>query len=322
MLVIRQRIAPALMWQAELELTYDARSKSRLRCFSSSGGTSACFSNAASRRSPTVSACWQPMAVWCACAPPNSCCVTCASAFELTRAAYHLGNRHVALQVGDGWLRLLDDYVLRTCCCSWAPRSAQRRPSSRSMAPTVAVIIPTPARRSSVRTAPAPVRRTPVNATGVRPGLGLLRLASPLPIGGWLFPGAGDGGGERPGERPGQRPALAGESTAAQPRPLRGAAAARALPSGGTGRLAAPVASGCRTPRQPRNPRAAAGNRQMGYSLAQLLDGLPELDQPGRDCLAADEPRLPGLAARAWRSNPPMHWPPGCGAGWKISWRC
>jgi urease accessory protein len=39
--------------------------------------------------------------------------VTCASAFELTRAAYHLGNRHVALQIGDGWLRLLDDYVLK-----------------------------------------------------------------------------------------------------------------------------------------------------------------------------------------------------------------
>ncbi|EPF1352265.1 urease accessory protein UreE, partial [Pseudomonas aeruginosa] len=39
--------------------------------------------------------------------------VTCASPLELTRAAYHLGNRHVALQVGDGWLRLLDDYVLK-----------------------------------------------------------------------------------------------------------------------------------------------------------------------------------------------------------------
>ena len=39
--------------------------------------------------------------------------VTCSSAYELTRAAYHLGNRHVALQVGDGWLRLLDDYVLK-----------------------------------------------------------------------------------------------------------------------------------------------------------------------------------------------------------------
>ena len=37
----------------------------------------------------------------------------CPSAFELARAAYHLGNRHVALQIGDGWLRIADDHVLR-----------------------------------------------------------------------------------------------------------------------------------------------------------------------------------------------------------------
>jgi urease accessory protein len=30
----------------------------------------------------------------------------------LARAAYHLGNRHVALQLGPGWLRYLHDYVL------------------------------------------------------------------------------------------------------------------------------------------------------------------------------------------------------------------
>jgi urease accessory protein len=30
----------------------------------------------------------------------------------LARAAYHLGNRHVALQVGDGWLRYRADHVL------------------------------------------------------------------------------------------------------------------------------------------------------------------------------------------------------------------
>lgn len=39
--------------------------------------------------------------------------VQAVDAITLTRAAYHLGNRHVQLQVGDGWLRLLDDYVLR-----------------------------------------------------------------------------------------------------------------------------------------------------------------------------------------------------------------
>jgi hypothetical protein len=31
---------------------------------------------------------------------------------ELARAAYHLGNRHVALEVGDGWVRSLTDHVL------------------------------------------------------------------------------------------------------------------------------------------------------------------------------------------------------------------
>jgi urease accessory protein len=30
----------------------------------------------------------------------------------LARAAYHLGNRHVALQMGDGWLRYRHDHVL------------------------------------------------------------------------------------------------------------------------------------------------------------------------------------------------------------------
>jgi urease accessory protein len=34
-------------------------------------------------------------------------------AIELSRIAYHVGNRHVPLQIGDGWLRLLPDHVLR-----------------------------------------------------------------------------------------------------------------------------------------------------------------------------------------------------------------
>lgn len=45
-------------------------------------------------------------------------------------------------------------------------------------------------------------------------------------------------------------------------------------------------------------------SRQMGYSLQQLLNGLPELDQPARDFLRQlDEPHLAlgwALAARAW----------------------
>lgn len=38
--------------------------------------------------------------------------IRCADAFELARAAYHLGNRHVAVQLGEGWLRIQTDHVL------------------------------------------------------------------------------------------------------------------------------------------------------------------------------------------------------------------
>ncbi len=38
--------------------------------------------------------------------------VECANAADLAKAAYHLGNRHVPVQVGDGFLRLAADHVL------------------------------------------------------------------------------------------------------------------------------------------------------------------------------------------------------------------
>ena len=38
--------------------------------------------------------------------------VHCEDLHLLTRAAYHLGNRHVPLQIGEGWLRYQHDHVL------------------------------------------------------------------------------------------------------------------------------------------------------------------------------------------------------------------
>ena len=38
--------------------------------------------------------------------------ITCKTAQDITRAAYHLGNRHVPVQVGDGFLRIAADHVL------------------------------------------------------------------------------------------------------------------------------------------------------------------------------------------------------------------
>jgi urease accessory protein len=40
--------------------------------------------------------------------------VVCADPTALARAAYHLGNRHVPVEVGDGFLRIAADHVLET----------------------------------------------------------------------------------------------------------------------------------------------------------------------------------------------------------------
>jgi urease accessory protein len=45
-------------------------------------------------------------------APEKVTHVTCTDQFELTRAAYHLGNRHVPVEIGDGFLRIAADHVL------------------------------------------------------------------------------------------------------------------------------------------------------------------------------------------------------------------
>jgi urease accessory protein len=46
-------------------------------------------------------------------APEAVITVRCGSAQALARAAYHLGNRHIPLEVGNGWLRLAEDHVFR-----------------------------------------------------------------------------------------------------------------------------------------------------------------------------------------------------------------
>ena len=45
-------------------------------------------------------------------APEKVLHVECSSSTELARAAYHLGNRHAAVQLGQGFLRIIEDPVL------------------------------------------------------------------------------------------------------------------------------------------------------------------------------------------------------------------
>src|SRR5690606_31964245 len=91
------------------------RSKSRLRCFSTDGEEVGLFLE---RGQPPLAdgdclLAQDGRVVRVRARPEQLLHVTCASPFELMRAAYHLGNRHVALQLGDGWLRLPEDYVLK-----------------------------------------------------------------------------------------------------------------------------------------------------------------------------------------------------------------
>lgn len=44
--------------------------------------------------------------------PETVSTVHASDAVALCRATYHLGNRHVALQIGDGWVRYQHDHVL------------------------------------------------------------------------------------------------------------------------------------------------------------------------------------------------------------------
>lgn len=115
MLVIQERLPPHEQWDEELLLTYEARSKSRLRCFTVAGEDVGLFLERGQPplRDGDCLLAGDGRVVRVRARPEALLHVTCANAFELTRAAYHLGNRHVALQIGDGWLRLLDDYVLK-----------------------------------------------------------------------------------------------------------------------------------------------------------------------------------------------------------------
>jgi len=44
--------------------------------------------------------------------PETVSTVRSSAPLALCRASYHLGNRHVALQIGDGWVRYQHDHVL------------------------------------------------------------------------------------------------------------------------------------------------------------------------------------------------------------------
>ena len=115
MLLIETRYAGDAAPNARLTLDFDARTKSRLRTQLADGEEVGLFLPRGTilRGGDRLQAA-DGRIVEVVAAPEDLIEARCVDAFALSRAAYHLGNRHVAVQVGAGWLRIQADHVLET----------------------------------------------------------------------------------------------------------------------------------------------------------------------------------------------------------------
>ena len=99
--------------KARLELPFEQRQRSRLRTQLASGEAVALLlPRGEILRGGDVLQADDGRLVLVVAANETLLHVECAHPHDLARAAYHLGNRHVAVQVGDGFLRLAADHVL------------------------------------------------------------------------------------------------------------------------------------------------------------------------------------------------------------------
>ncbi len=113
-----QGLAPVLLKRAaSVELDWDVRQKSRFDATDSQGRTLGVFlPRGTVVRGGDVLVAEDGSLIRVLAAPQAvlkvTFCSTHGSAFDLTRAAYHLGNRHVALQLAPDHLKLEPDHVL------------------------------------------------------------------------------------------------------------------------------------------------------------------------------------------------------------------
>ena len=99
--------------QAQLQLPFDLRQKSRLRTKLVSGEDAwLMLPRGEILRGGDRLAATDGRVVEVVAEPERVLHIECANATELARAAYHLGNRHVPVQVGNGFLRIAADHVL------------------------------------------------------------------------------------------------------------------------------------------------------------------------------------------------------------------
>ncbi len=99
--------------KGKLELPFELRQKTRLRATLTSGEEVALvLPRGEILRGGDLVVASDGRVIEVAASPEQVLHVTCATTEDLTRAAYHLGNRHVAVEVGEGFLRIIADHVL------------------------------------------------------------------------------------------------------------------------------------------------------------------------------------------------------------------
>jgi urease accessory protein len=113
MLTISRRLQEVRAADARLVLPYDLRSRSRFRATLLSGEeVGVILERGHILRGGDLLLAEDGRVVEVAAAAETVSNVHSADPRHLARAAYHLGNRHVSLQIGDGWLRYRHDHVL------------------------------------------------------------------------------------------------------------------------------------------------------------------------------------------------------------------
>jgi urease accessory protein len=114
MLNIQKRCEPRQSFDAELVLPFELRQKTRLRTQTTVGEEAGLFLPRGSMlRDGDFLEAQDGRIVRVTAKPEQVLQIGCTDAVQLARIAYHLGNRHVPVQVGRGWLRIANDYVLR-----------------------------------------------------------------------------------------------------------------------------------------------------------------------------------------------------------------
>ncbi len=114
MLTLHTKVSHAERIDGELVLPYELREKSRLRATLISGEEVALFTvRGTVLRHGDLLKGDDGRIIKITAATEATCRVTCDGSQALLRCAFHLGNRHTQAEVGDGFLRIRRDPVLK-----------------------------------------------------------------------------------------------------------------------------------------------------------------------------------------------------------------